>query len=458
MVMTQVRLARAAVRERRAGRALPGANRRQKVGAILSLAGVSCVLTGIGWMLCYLYFDRAMLSMSFIALIAVGLLATVRSRHSDTISLLVIAHGIFIAVCAVALIDAPIAWVPRSAHLFFLPLAAGAVFTFEARERYGSVVFPFVCMATFVGFATGALDVLAPAMSPPVEVRAWGAITNTVLSMALLAAVFVIYRADIGRQLQLERSLGRAVRNGEIEVHYQPQVHASGTVYGAEALVRWRHPSGVLLQPDAFIALAEESHLIKEIGLDVLRQVCATLRGWAVDPALSHLKVAVNVSAVQLLDERFVASAIEVIEAAEVSPSLLEFELTESALQADPEMVGATMRAVEAYGITWALDDFGTGYSSLATLRTLPVRLLKIDRQFVNDATAQESAQRLLGKIVEISEVMGLDAIAEGVETTAQRDLLTALGCRRFQGYLFGRPMPREQLERWVAGRVTEPV
>lgn len=427
-----------------------GAARREKVGAILTLTGVSCVLLGLGWMACYLYFDRAGLAMAFSGQIAVGLLALSRSKRSDSTSLLLVAHGIFVAICAVAIIDAPIAWVPRSAHLYFLPLAAGAIFTFEPRERYGSVVFPLLCTATLVAFATGLLDAAAPRHSPPIQVRAWGAITNTVLSMALLAAVFVIYRADIGRRLQLERSLGRAVRNGEIEVHYQPQVRADGRLTSVEALVRWRHPSGVLIQPDGFIALAEESLLIRDIGLEVLRQACATLQRWAHDPARSQLKIAVNVSPVQLSDARFVAAVIAIIQAAQVPPGALEFEITESALGSDPAQACATMRAIEAFGVSWALDDFGTGYSSLATLRRLPVRVLKIDRQFVADATTQEAARRLLGKIVEISEVMGMEALAEGIETPAQKELLLRMGCRRFQGFLFGRPMPLEQLQAWI--------
>lgn len=427
-----------------------GAGRREKVGAILSLTGASCILLGLGWMACYLYFDRARLAMAFTGLIAVGILAAARTGRSDSTSLLIVAHGIFIAICAVAIIDAPIAWVPRSAHLYFLPLAAGAIFTFEPRERYGSVVFPLLCTAALVAFATGLLDAAAPQRSPPIEVRQWGAISNTVMSMALLAAVFVIYRADIGRRLQLERSLGRAVRNGEIEVHYQPQVRADGALTSVEALVRWRHPSGTLVHPDGFIALAEESLLIRDIGLEVLRQACATLQRWSLDPGRSHLKIAVNVSPVQLMDERFVASVIAIIEGAGVAPRSLEFEVTESALGGESAHACAAMRAIEAFGVSWALDDFGTGYSSLATLRRLPVKVLKIDRQFVADATSQEAARRLLGKIVEISEIMGLDAIAEGIETLEQKELLLRFGCRRFQGYLFGHPMPLVRLEQWI--------
>lgn len=335
-----------------------------------------------------------------------------------------------------------------------LPLAAGAAFTFEARERYGSLVFPLICLVSFAAFAVGALDPLAPGISPPVEVRAWGARSNVTLSMILLAAIFAIHRVDIGKRLRMERELRRAVRNGEIVVHYQPQVRSGGEVSGAEALVRWRRPSGAWLSPDAFIPLAEESALIGEISLEVLRQACATLKHWSGTAGTSQLRMAVNISPVQLLDEAFVPAVAAIIRQMDIDPSLLELELTESALSTDSSVMVERMRALEAMGLTWALDDFGTGYSSLSTLRTLPVRKLKIDRHFVQEAATQESALRLLGKIVEISDIMNMSALAEGVETIAQRDILIGLGCHHFQGYLFAHPMPESMLQTWLEERM----
>lgn len=211
--------------------------RREKVAAILSLTAVACIVLGLGWALCYWYFDRAELSGLFLGVMVVGVMALVRSKRSDGRSILLVAHGILIAVCAIALIDAPTEWVPRSAHMFLLPLAAGAAFTFEARERYGSLVFPLICLAAFAAFAAGALDSLAPRTSPPLEVREWGARSNIIVAIVLLAAIFKIYRADVGKRLRLERELGRAVRNGEIELHYQPQVRGDGR---SPAWKRWR--------------------------------------------------------------------------------------------------------------------------------------------------------------------------------------------------------------------------
>lgn len=199
-----------------------------------------------------------------------------------------------------------------------------------------------------------------------------------------------------------------------------------------------------------FIPLAEESTLISDIGLEVLRQACEKLRGWSEKTNTRHLRMAVNVSPMQLMDEAFTPSLTAVIHQAGIDPALLELELTESALSSNTSAIVDKMQAIEALGITWALDDFGTGYSSLSTLRQLPVRKLKIDRQFVQEATGQESAQRLLGKIIEISQVMHMSALAEGIESVAQRDLLIGMGCDHFQGYLFARPMSESMLEDWL--------
>jgi len=267
----------------------------------------------------------------------------------------------------------------------------------------------------------------------------------------LLAAIFTIYRRDVSKQLRLERELGRAVRNGEITVHYQPQVRGPGELVGVEALVRWRHPVQGVLSPVAFIPLAEESGLIRDIGMEVLRQACEMLKQWSSAPSTRQLRVAVNISPVQLRDPGFVDAVAAVIQHAGIDAALLEFELTESALSHDTVAVVDKMKSIEVLGVTWALDDFGTGYSSLSTLRTLPLRKLKIDRQFVDAAASQESAQRLLGKIIEISQVMGMSALAEGVETSAQHELLLGLGCELFQGYLFARPMPAQALAGWMA-------
>lgn len=429
------------------------ANRNRKVRTTLGLAGACCTIMGLVWTACCLLYNLPGLAVTFVGLTAVGLLAIHGFRRGNATALSLVAHGIFVVVLVISFADTPIAHIPRSTHLFFLPLAASMLLAFDRRHRYSANVFPLTCMAIFIAFGVGALDFTPLFASPPPQLRMLGATSSIALSTMLLAAILYIYRSDVDARLSLERELVRAVRNQEIKVLYQPQVSETGKVLGAEALVRWQHPSGTLLTPDKFIPLAEENALIRDIGMEVLRQVCATLRKWSQEPELCDMVVAVNVSPVQLLDQTFVTSVLEVIVAAGVNPSLLELELTESALCVDIEAVREKMHELKAFGIGWALDDFGTGFSSLSMLRTLPVTKLKIDRQFVNDAMSEDSARRLLAKIVEISEVMGMVALAEGIEEPAQCDMLSAMGCRRFQGFLFGRPQSPHDLEQLVTAQ-----
>ena len=161
---------------------------------------------------------------------------------------------------------------------------------------------------------------------------------------------------------------------------------------------------------------------------------------------LQNKYIAVNVSPVQLIDDDFVSDVIQVVQAAGVDPGLIELELTESALSMDAEKASLKIQQLRDFGIRWALDDFGSGFSSLAILKSLPVQKIKIDRQFIKDAKSSESSKNLLKKILEISELMGMEAIVEGVEDHSQHTMLVDLGYSQFQGYLFGRPNPASEV------------
>ncbi|MBB2776587.1 UNVERIFIED_ORG: EAL domain-containing protein (putative c-di-GMP-specific phosphodiesterase class I) [Comamonas terrigena] len=200
------------------------------------------------------------------------------------------------------------------------------------------------------------------------------------------------------------------------------------------------------MSPDKFIPLAEENFLIRDIGIEVLRQSCQLLQLWAKDPVLKDKFIAVNVSPIQLDDDDFVATVKQVILEAGVEPQNIELELTESALCLSLVEARKKIQALRDFGIRWALDDFGSGFSSLGILSVLPVHKLKIDRQFLKEVENSESSITLLRKILEISEVMGMEATVEGVENPSQFKMLVGLGCNSFQGYLFGRPQSAEQV------------
>ncbi len=239
---------------------------------------------------------------------------------------------------------------------------------------------------------------------------------------------------------QLLHDLKQAVAREQFEVWLQPQADLSGAVIGYEALLRWRHPTRGLVPPDQFIPLAEENGLIVEIDRWTLRQCCREAALWRND-----LHVAVNISALHFGEDDFVDTVRAVLRETGMPPHRLELEVTESVLVEDSDAASAILRKLKGLGVTLALDDFGAGYSSLAYLQNLPFDRLKIDRSFIFSLKRVGKSRAIVRAIVELGRGLGLQVIAEGVETRAQLAILRETGCTQFQGYLLGRPAPLEE-------------
>ena len=245
----------------------------------------------------------------------------------------------------------------------------------------------------------------------------------------------------------LEKELGKAIDNHEFSLHFQVQVDQFNQATGAEALIRWIHPTRGLLTPVEFIDLTEETNLIIPIGLWVLETACQQLSDWKDDPLTSELTLSINVSAKQFHQNDFVIQVEIAIELYCINPMLLKFELTESILLSNVSETIIAMTALKNMGIQFSLDDFGTGYSSLQYLKQLPIYQLKIDQSFVRDISIDSSDQAIVCTIIAMANTLNLNVIAEGVETELQRQFLLSNGCNNYQGYLFGRPMPVAEFE-----------
>ena len=243
-------------------------------------------------------------------------------------------------------------------------------------------------------------------------------------------------------RIEMEFDLRQGLADGQFVLYYQPQMESDGSQYGVEALVRWQHPVQGLVQPGAFIGVAESSGLILPLGDWILNAACKQLVTWSQTSDKAHWLIAVNVSAKQFRQPDFVQSVQRALQTSGANPARLELELTESQLVDDVEGVIAKMKALKALGLRLSLDDFGTGYSSLSMLKQLPLDMLKIDQSFVRDLLDDRQDASIVRAIVALGASLELEVIAEGVETAAHRDALLALGCKRFQGYFFGRPAP----------------
>ncbi len=265
---------------------------------------------------------------------------------------------------------------------------------------------------------------------------------------------YTVFEGSMHRELmyrlQLEGDLRKAVEQHEISVRYQPIVHLGTTALrGFEALARWEHPTLGTISPVTFIPLAEELGLIPEIGRQVLRQACNQLKQWQQATGLKDLIVSVNISVLQLEDDSMHNVVSKELENSGLEASKLVLEITESAMAQDPMLTSARLALVNNLGVKLAIDDFGTGYSSLSYLRDLPVDILKIDRSFVNQMSDRGGAgEKLVRAIVAMAHSLGLQIVAEGVETVEQQLTLTELGCAFAQGNLFALPLlPSEALD-----------
>jgi EAL domain-containing protein (putative c-di-GMP-specific phosphodiesterase class I) len=253
-------------------------------------------------------------------------------------------------------------------------------------------------------------------------------------------------QAQIAERVALEIELRQSIERQELFLLYQPQVDSEGRVVGAEALCRWNHAKRGAVSPALFIPLAEDSGFIHEMGPWVLKTACAFLAQWPRLPGMEELSLSVNVSARQFHHPEFVRQVQEVLTHSGANPRQLKLELTESIFADDVEDIVKKMEALRALGVRFSLDDFGTGYSSLSYLKKLPLDQLKIDQSFVRDVLLDTSDEAIVRTVIALGESLGLNVIAEGVETAAQRDFLLRSGCSLYQGYLFSRPIPPAEL------------
>jgi diguanylate cyclase (GGDEF)-like protein len=248
--------------------------------------------------------------------------------------------------------------------------------------------------------------------------------------------------AQVNHRAQMETDLRLALRAEQFRLHYQPIVDLASNTIGYEALVRWQHHSLGLLAPGVFIDVAEQSGLIVSIGEWILSSACAQLVAFQTDPRTQHLTMAVNLSARQLAQPDIVDAITRIVNASGAPPGLLKLEITESMLLNDIDATAAKIKALTRLGIRFALDDFGTGYSSLGYLKKLSLSQLKIDQSFVSGLLTDPVDAAIVRTIIQLAKSLGMSVISEGVETEGQRRVLADIGCREFQGYLFGKPAP----------------
>ena len=326
----------------------------------------------------------------------------------------------------------------QAGHIAGKMIAAGTLpYLLAGRECH----VPFsIGITVFSAQSGSAHDILQQAGIAMYQAKAAGRNTMSFFAPAL--------QAEVNARAAMEEDLREALRAGQFELYYQPQVDSSGLI-GVEALIRWNHPLRGILGPHEFIGIAEETGLILPIGEWALETACKQIAAWAAAPETAHINVSVNISARQFRQPEFVDQVLAVFYRTGANPESLSLELTESILVENVEDVIDKMSTLKSRGLRFSLDDFGTGYSSLSYLKRLPLDQLKIDRAFVRDILLDVSSGAIAQTIISLSRAMGLSVIAEGVETEQQHAFLAGLGCHTFQGYLFSPPLPVKDFELW---------
>ncbi len=254
-------------------------------------------------------------------------------------------------------------------------------------------------------------------------------------------------QAVASARASLEADLRHGLARHEFMLYYQPVVDAASHITGVEALLRWKHPTRGMVSPAEFIPVAEQTGLILGLGRWVLEKACAQLVAWSAQPSTQKLNIAVNVSARQFRQPEFTEDLLQILRLSGANPYRLKLELTESLLLNEMDDAIDKMSELRSIGVSFSLDDFGTGYSSLAYLKRLPLDILKIDQSFVRDVLTDPNDAAIARTILNLAQNLDLNVVAEGVETAGQRDFLLRSGCKAFQGYLFGRPVPVAELK-----------
>ncbi|MCW8870916.1 MAG: EAL domain-containing protein [Proteobacteria bacterium] len=360
--------------------------------------------------------------------------------------------GLYVCTLTLCLfLDLPNDTAPRTAHNYFLSVAFLSYWLLIRENKVIRMATFLIFMISFVVFSSSLIGFPLEDLGNTDKGRPVGAWINSTVAILLAVLVVYVFFSDYSIRTQVEKDLSLALPREQLELYYQGQVDGSGSVQGAEVLVRWNHPQIGVVSPLEFIPLAEKTGLIVSLGRQVLLKACEQLAAWSFDASKAHLTLSVNVSVQEFDETDFVDAVIETIEQTGINPAKLKLEITENILILNTEKVVEKMQALKDYGVTFSLDDFGTGFSSLNYLKSLPLSQLKIDRSFVSHMEKNQKDAKIVKSTISLGRDLGLDVIAEGVETNQQLAFLQKHKCRLFQGFLFSQALPKKEFEAFLA-------
>jgi EAL domain-containing protein (putative c-di-GMP-specific phosphodiesterase class I) len=365
-------------------------------------------------------------------------------------NLYIIVHALLASIIMLLLVDNYHVAAKHSEYNYLLALTVGSALVLRQQSNYLSKVFPLLCFFFYLVFVVTGLTWQQGAFHLNTPQDAGFYIVNCCVPIVALLLTVYTSRGDYSETDLIKRELSNAIEKNELELYYQPQVDTEKKLIGFEALLRWKHPAKGFISPEVFIPVAEKSGLIIDIGKWVMARTLQQMADWDRMYNLSHLKFSVNISPLQLMHRDFTPDTLKILAHYKISPERLKFEITETTFIYDQKKIGDVIAQFSAMGIKWAIDDFGVGYSSLKSLSDFAIDDIKIDKSLIMHIFENESAAIVVHKTIELSRDMGLNVLAEGIESEEYFDYLRTKGCHLFQGYHFARPLPAADAAQWI--------
>lgn len=329
---------------------------------------------------------------------------------------------------------------PRTTHLYIPVIALVGYITYQQTKSKFQIAIILISLLLFILFSSN-VHFLSINNTNVQYFQAMGSKINPLLATALFVGVIVAMHTDFSKRKKSVKEIQNALYNDQFILLYQPVVNLKGRVTGAEALIRWNHPSSGLITPAVFIPDAQDAGMMPMIGEWVIAQAFKDLLRWQESADTRHLTVSINITADHFMQPDFVRKLLHQVLIKNIPCQQVRLELTESVFVSEPQIVAAKMDELSAAGFRFSLDDFGTGFSSLSTLRRLPLNQIKIDRSFVTGASINIKGAVIAKNIARMGTELGLEVVAEGIETPYQWAMMKEYGCTVFQGFLFSRPI-----------------
>lgn len=430
---------------------LRGDSPEKKLRLTLLIAGVASILAGCYMLL--LNFGRdnfTLFGLYLFSTLLGGYISLAAFSNGLTRNLYIITHALLGIIVLLFLLDNQHLSGKHSEYNYLIALTAGAALVLRLQSVYLSRVFPLICLAVYLFFiSTGLIWENGRFLLNIPQETGFYFVNCFIPVSALLLTVFT-YRGHYSETDLIKRDLADAIAHNQLEIYYQPQVDSDRRLIGFEALLRWKHPVKGFIAPDVFIPVAEKSGLIIPIGRWVLEHMLQQMEAWDRDYPGQQLLFSINISPLQLMHRDFTQETLLTLSHYKIRPERLKFEITETTFIYDQPRISNVIRHFSQLGVKWAIDDFGVGYSSLKSLSDFAIDDIKIDKSLIMHIFENTSAAIIVHKTIELSRAMGLNVLAEGIESEEYFEHLRNKGCHLFQGYHFARPLPAQEAVSWI--------